>query len=423
MSDDMSKKSVLVADNGSFVEFAVTLGLSFGKVYYWTPSFSAAKTPNKDFIGEGLPEIEVVSSPDPYLDNVDMVAFPDVGFGLMADELAKRGHRVWGSKRAEELELIREKAKQAMEKSGVPVSPWKEITGIDALRKHLQSHKNQFVKLNEYRALSETFFAKDLKYIEPKLDALEHEFGPLKDKAEFIAEDELPDRVEFGADTFCIDGQFPAKQLCGIEIKDAGYAGVFASFDELPPCMKDYYAKMAGVFKDYGYRGSYADEWRIKTPEDGYMIDASCREPSPPGELRQVMLLNFADIVWEGSGGKIITPVAAAKYGAEAIISTSWGDEEWQPIFFPEKLRRFIKFKHFCRIDGTYYAIPQEYKWPEIGGVVGYGDTLDSAIEMVKDIAGQIEGYGLNIEVGSFDKAQEEVKKLGKAGINIFGHE
>jgi len=59
----------------------------------------------------------------------------------------------------------------------------------------------------------------------------------------------------------------------------------------------------------------------------------------------------------------------------------------------------------------------------EIGAVVGWGDTLEEAIEMVKEAGETIEGYGIKFNVGPVAMAQEQIAKIEEIGVSPFSIE
>ena len=67
-----------------------------------------------------------------------------------------------------------------------------------------------------------------------------------------------------------------------------------------------------------------------------------------------------------------------------------------------------------------YYVVPQGEEMKEIGAIVGWGDTLDAALERVKEVADSISGIGIKIQTGSTDKIQEEIAKLEEIGVSPF---
>ena len=423
MPSDLKELTALVCTHGLFVSQAARLARDLGKVYLYTPGAQATSFPamNIGNIGYGLPGVERVDSIfGEHFDDVDLFVFPDIYFADEQEYLESIGKNVWGSRRGEELELYRELAKQEMERLGLPVQPWKKLTGIEALRSHLKANENQFVKINRWRGNFETFKSVNYELSEVKLDEIEHTLGGFKDIVEFVCEDELTDCVEAGLDIYCIDGKYPAATLVGIEVKDLGYVGQFKQWDAIPEPLRRWHEKMGPTLAKYNYRGWLSNEIRIGKDLEPYMIDATCRTPSPPGELLQEFHINFSEIIWEGAQGNVVDPKPAGKFGVQVLLKSAWAEKNWQPVEYPEEFAPQIKLFNAVDIDGKHYVVPQDEELQEIGAVIGWGDTLESAVDHMQEAADSIEGFGIQIPMGSIDKAKEQMEELAALGLPVF---
>lgn len=417
--DNLSEKTALIIDNGLFIEIAKTLSSSFKKVYYACSWKSAFPKSNQYIIGEGIEGVTRIHDVFDYIDEADIIIFPDIYDGDLQLYLEAKGKLVFGARKGEEMELYREVMKEHMKKVGLYVTNYEVVKGIGALREYLKEHEDVWIKQNITRGDFETMHSKNYDLIEPVIDELEHSLGAVKHIKEFIVEDAY-DGVETGMDCYCIDGKYPTETLCGIEIKDCGYTGKFVEYDKLPECITDYNDKMSETMKDFGYRGFFSTEIRVSKDKPPYMVDKCARAGSPPSELYQLMYTNLAEIIWYGAKGILIDPIVEHKFGVEALIHSAWADLNWQAITFPKKYRENIKLRNACVIDGKYYCAPQKSGLVEIGAVVAVGDTLGEAIEMAKKIADTVEGHYIEIKTDSFDRAQEEFDKLSEMGINIL---
>lgn len=418
---NLKKVTALVVDNGLFVDLAVTLGQSYGKVYYTIPSYSGFPKLNAPSVGRGLPGIEVVEDIfGPHFEEIDLFVFPDCYHGDIQMHLVSLGKRVWGARLGEKLELDRVWTKQQMKKVGYPVGPYKVVHGMQELRAHLKANKNQHVKISRYRGSFESFGAPDYKFIEPKLDEVEYQLGARKNDIEIIVEDSLPDKMEFGEDMYCIDGQFPTNIISGIEIKDEAYVGIFKPRAELPEPITRFDKLMAPTLKDFQYRGFYSAEVRIGKDKVPYMIDHCSRAASPPSELYQAFYLNLAEIIWEGAGGIMVDPKPLAKYGAEALIISTWADKNPLTLDVADDIRPYIKLRNVMFSEGRYKIIPRGIELSAVGAVIGFGDTMEQAIDMVKEVAENVKGYYVEVKTEALDRAQDEIDKGEEYGIKIF---
>ncbi len=411
---NLKTKKVLVWDSGIFVEIARRLAEDFGTVYYYAEWRSGYPTSRGLLIGGG--DDTLVRLEDPWElirdDEIDLYVFPDVyDYGIM-EYLASTGKRVWGCRLGAELELDRPKTKDMLAKAGIPIGDYKEIVGLDALRKHLKTHEDAWIKINSTRGDMETFHAPTYEKIEPRLDELEHTLGAKKKIMRFVVEAGIPDAIEAGYDGFCIDGAFPKVGITGIEVKDKGYVGRITKYKDIPPQVQAVNEALVPAFKRYNYRGFWSSEVRISKDGKGYPIDLTARAGSPPSELYQNMISNLAEVIWYGAEGIMIEPEYVAPWGAEVILHCEWADKNWAHIHIPDDVRRNVKLRNYTIIDGEYYIVPQLCGMPEIGAVVATGKTAKEAISEVKRIAGLVEGYYLEAPVDAMDEAIEDLNKI-----------
>lgn len=414
-----SSKCCLIVDNGLFTELAVRMARSFGKVYYYFPWVGAFPKSNSMLVGKGIPGVERINDFWDVKDDVDLWIFPDIYMGGVQLELQEQGKRVWGSRHGDELELFRKESKQHLEKIGLHIGHYEIVKGLDELRKYLKSHKKQYVKVSTTRGDFETFFAKNYKLIEPRIDELELMLGAKKVLMEFIVEDAIEDAVEIGYDGFTVDGVFPQQAMCGIEIKDMGYVGYFKKYQDMPQQIIDINSKISPTLKEYGYKNFFCCETRITRDGTPWIIDPMTRFGSPPSELIMNMYTNLDDILWEGAEGKCVDPIPEGKFGAELLIHSTWADKNWQAVEFPEEIRDNIKLRNLTIINGRHYVVPQMVGLPEIGAVVATADTEKEAIEKCKELAAQVEGYSIETYPDALDKANEEKQKLSDFGIEL----
>ena len=414
-------RTAMVIAHPLFIELAVRLARDFGRVLYWNPGADATfPMAQQGMVGTGMEGIEVVESWAPHVGEVDLFVFPDLYQGALQVHLEGLGKRVWGARTGEDLEIYRGVCKKLMEQEGLPVQPWKTIHGMKALRSHLQATPDQHVKIDRYRGNFETFFSQDYALVLPKLDEIAHNLGPLQEIAEFLVEDDLPDRVEVGLDTFCIDGDYPAHTLTGIEVKDLGYVGQFLKWSDIPEPLTRFTTVMAKHFQKAGYRGFLSNEIRIGQDHDPYMIDLCARAGSPPNELYQEFYLNLSEIIWEGAGGVVVDPKPIAKFGVQVIGKSGWAEANPQPIEIDPKWRRNVKLYNPVCIDGNFCVLPQEDNMAECLSVVGWGDTIEAALKMVEDAGEGVRAYGLKIPMGSADEAVQQMQQMAEIGLPVF---
>lgn len=418
---EISGKKVLVCCAPLFASLAERLARDFGETFLHIPSSGSFPSMNGGMVGHGLPGVELVDDVfGPHFESLDLIVFPDLGNAPLQVQLEKMGKRVWGARYGEELELFREVCKKEMTARGLPVQPWKICKGISKLREHLKANKDQHVKINRWRGVTESFFAPRYELVETKLDGIAHELGAFKELLEFIVEDDLPDRVEIGVDTFCIDGELPKTTLVGIEAKDVGYVGQVCEWAKIPEQIRRWNEKMAPVFERSGSRTFVSNEIRIGEDREPFMIDATIRLPSPPGELIQELFTNFSEVIWSGADGKLVEPQMAGKWGVEVILKSAWAESNHLPVFVPKKFERFLKLYNPVVVDGRRHVVTQDEEMNEIGAVVGFGETLEDAIEMAREVGESVEGYGVKFSLGAVDQVKEQIERIEEIGVSPF---
>lgn len=412
---NLKTKTALVYDNGIFTALAVTLAKSFGRVLYYVPWTSGMPKSNARLIGEGLPGVERIDDPFDHFDEVDIWIFPDVYEAGFQKWLVAQGKRVFGCRGGAELEIDRPKSKETSRKLGIDVGPYKVITGLDALRRYLKSHDDQWVKISGTRGDMETFGAKSYDKVEVRLNELEHKLGAYTKIMQFTVEADIPDAVETGYDGICVDGRFAKSAMTGVEVKDEAYLMKTVRWAELPEQVRTVNEKLAPALKRYGYRGFLSTEVRCTKDGKAYLIDPCCRAGSPPNELYQVLMENIAQVIWFAAEGIIVEPEYKAKWGAEVLLISEWADENWMHVSIDKDVVDFVKLRNFCKIEGEYYVVPQWTGCAEIGAVVAFGDTPDEAIANCKAVAGKVEGHLLDKPLDALDEAREQLEQvLGK---------
>lgn len=416
---DFKSKTVGWLDNGLFVDFAIRYASEFGRTLYWSPWASGFPKSNALMVGDGFDEIERIRHFWDYLDEVDLWIVPDVYMADVQKHLVKLGKRVFGARDGENIELDREASKSIIAKLGLKVGPWKSIVGLSNLRAYLKEHENQWIKVSTVRGDFETFHAPNYDLIEPRLDELEWKLGAKKNIYEFVVEEGIDDVVEIGYDGWTVDGEYPSPIMTAYELKDLGMIGCVRNYEDLSEPVKLVNEKLAPYFKKHQYRGFFASELRVGHDGVPFLIDPCARAGTPSNELLQEFFTNWPEIWWNAAEGNMVKPEVAYKFGVISMIHSSWSNANWQAISFPDEVRQFIKLRNHTKIDGKDYVVPTEVGLPEIGGLVGVGDTIPEAIAHLNENAGKVSGYDLDIKLDSVAHALEIVKKGEEFGIEF----
>lgn len=421
---DLNQIKCLVVDNGGFTYLAERLARDFGKVSYSRPLGEEFPKAYQMLIGKGMDDVELLAWQEAEKQladqKFDLVVFPDVHSYGIQYRLRKQGVPVWGMGEAEHIETDRWLLGDVMEQCDLARNERELIKGVEDLGRYLRGVKNRYVKVNRYRGDMESYHHENWFTTEPWFNELKNNLGVVGSEFEFVVEEPI-DGIEVGFDGWCIDGKFPDPCLWGFEVKDLGYIGRVTPYSMLPKSCIEVNEKLSKYFTENNSRGSYSTEVRVGKDKVAYLIDPCCRCGSPPTQLICEMFDNLGEIMYEGANGNIVTPKHEAKYGCVAIIESNADNPQIDiPIQFPKEWSQFIKFRD-CYYDakGRAHVLPQPLPVPQIGAVVGLGDSVSEAFAHAKEVADSITGYSVSVKVDSFNKAEKVIEDAAKIGIKF----
>ena len=414
---ETSTKSVCIADNGLFSELARTLADSFGKVYYTTPWVSGFPFSAHLEVGEGDEKVERIDDLHQVIDDCDLFIFPDIYQGPVQAHLKSIGKRVWGSFDGDDLEIYRKDAKKHFAELGISQGPYEAIKGMTAVRKYIKAHDHEklWIKGNKARGDFESFAVEGYDLGKSKLDDIEARLGPVAESMTYIVEPNLKDTLDLAIDTFCIDGEYPETAVLGTEEKGECYVGSVRPWAKMPAKLRDIYAKLSPTLKNYGYRNFLSLESRADKTHI-YLQDPCCRFGSPPTEVQLNWITNLADILWQGSDGKVVEPKYAGKFGVQLNIHSDWADSHPLMVDFPQEHRSQIKFRYNSEFDGKTWIMPQG-AGPRIAAVVACGDSMEACMEECKEISGTLKGTQVEAFTRSFPIITEKIEQLKGFGL------
>ena len=426
MSDDLSSKSVMVVDDGQFVDVATRLGREFGKVYFHNPALiEGFPTVRRNSIGKGFDDFTWVRELWPIKDKVDLFIFLDCQNAGLQLELESQGKRVIGSRRSENLEQDRIGFKDIQKRLGLAVPVHAVVHGLLALREHLSGVEDKWVKWNRYRGSFETRHHVNYELSKPWLDALAVECGPFSELFDFLVEDPIHGAVEIGYDGFNFNGRFPSQTLFGPEIKSKCYIGAAVEYGDLDERVREVNEALAPELEKAGYRNFFSTEIRIAEDDENFedgqpvLIEPTCRIPSPPFEAELEVYGNLGAMLWHGSVGEVIEPEMTAKFSVAVRISHDDDAKGWRAIQIEDKLRQWVKLYDAALVDGTYWIAPKEPHAQRIGCIVGIGDTIEDAMEHCREVRDAIKDQPVSSEFDSLVDAIEELQKAEEQGIEF----
>ena len=412
-----NSKALVIDIGGLFPEAAVRLARDCASVKYfceWREAFAGL---TRAKIGDGLEGIERVDHYEKYLDDVDFIFVPDTMCGDLVEYLKKHQYPVAGAGAGEKLELDRWYGRQAQAKNGLPVQETHRIKGLTELTEFLKTHKNYYIKIDCYRETLESFKHTDFASSEYELNNLALKLGPYKEEQLFICE-ELIDGVEPGLDGITWSSELLYPTMCGYEEKGVGIVErTYNTEAELPSLLRIVNYGFSPEFKKFDTRFFFSVEFKVDKDRIPYPIDPTIRLAAPGTSAIQLEAIkNYTEVIYGLATGKKVTPVIPIKYWAACCGDSSRAEKRWLNVDFPASLRKWVKFRMAVRREGKYYACPG---FSSICTVLGSGDTVDEAINQVKERSEQVKATGLSFDVSGLDKIKESIKKGESLGLHF----
>lgn len=431
MDDSLQDKTVTVYDYGYNIGLAQRLSREFGRVNYFCPWKDTEPQTKKLVIGDGIEGIIRVRDFFSYdvMHGTDLFVFPDIYDGDLQVDLVRRGKLVWGARTGEDFEYKRKLFAETLEEVGLPVCHYKVITGMKALKQYLAESEDKWIKVN-LRGDCETWQHINYKLSQFTLQALEYRFGAVKEFITFTVWDAIKTKQEVAYDGFMVASatgrpQFPNIGFLGYEHKNMSHILNAIPYESFPEDVLEVNEKFAPKLAERYFRSAFGTE--IKMAEDGnnYFLDATCRQPSPPGEIIMEMVQNLGEFMYHGAGGDLVELEIEKPVGVQVVIYSEWAQTNWERVEFPEELGRWVKLSRVCYADGAYNISPDMQMNPyptgieRIGSVVALGDTIDEAIDEVRDRCAEIKGTALVMEVESLAECLSRIQAGEEQGIDF----
>jgi hypothetical protein len=404
----------MTIDYGSFMSLAEKLGERVALSRYYSPMDEEFRDVAKCVIGTGIQTIERC---DEYMDpdiikETDLFIFPDIGYGGLQRYLRSIGKAVWGSMGASDLEIYRTRFLKMLEEVGLPVPPSKVITGVQKLTDYLKTVKDKWIKVNRFRRNMETWHHKDYEHSADMLHWLAVDFGGVADQIVFVVQDSIPDAQEIGYDGYSVDGDFPSRSFQGYEKKNELYLGTWLDAEDMPEPVIAVNKALKPVLKKYEYRNFIATELR-----DRFFIDPTMRLAGQTMEHQLESCTNLPEILWFGANGELKDPEYTHKFSAEATLHYGPYTDHWMTLTVPEEAKPWVKMYHCCEVDGVRKFPP--HSSDEVGVVIGLGDTIEEAIEDLRDHLELLKDEPVTAKTNEFVDLIKEIKEAQESGVHF----
>lgn len=422
MNSPIKGKTILVYDYGTFLNHALNLAKEGARVLYYTPWMSSYSefyrySPGIGYEDEGLEKIYYF---EPFIEEADLLFFPDVGPGTLSQYLRKTTNKpIFGTadkyEGGDRFEQDRWWMRQMQNKLGLPTQKTVRITGMTNLRKYLKENPNVFVKLNKFRGDTESFASKNYDMVEIHLDELEVALGPFSETYKFVIEPYI-EGIEPGFDCFFNGKDWVKPYLWGIELGKTNYIGKFVN--ELPKPLQIIADKLKPMLQSINYRGAISIEARVTKEGKPYLIDTCSRFPAPLSTAYSLAIENYGEVIWKVANGEDVTLKNKSKYMAASPLATPHAKEHFVRLDFPEKESDYIKTYTSAKVDGKYYAIKGE---TTVFVLIDAGEDYNKLIAHIKELSGKVDAYMLDLGVVSeLDKITEIVKDYPKYNMGVF---
>jgi hypothetical protein len=419
VSDEISKSCFAVFDHfGLFVGLAERLAKSGARVLYCTPVDRYDRI-NEGVIGSGIEGVEWCEEFWQHKHEIDTFVFPDIRHNGLQAELLSQGFAVWGSQSGMDLEQKREFFMRKLGELGLPVAPHKVVVGLENLSSYLKDKKDIWIKVSKWRGTWETTHWRSWDEDAKKIHHWYVKFGGESESVRFICFDKIDTKLEIGADTFCVDGQWPETMLHGIESKDKSYFSAVTPRYEMPEQLLSMMEALSPYFKEVEYKNQWSMEVRVGDKD--YFIDATSRG-GLPSTRSFLCAKNVPEIIYHGARGKLIQPDYGFKFSAECMVEYTGRMEEGEclEVVYPPEVREHLMLQQ-CYINeaGKVCYPPSDAKGHKsLGWLVATGNTPKEVFDKMKKLADELPD-GLNAEVEDLASVVKEVEEMEKQGIKF----
>ena len=322
---------------------------------------------------------------------------------------------IYGSGHGEKLENDRWKLKEWIKTLGLPLQKSVKITGITALRTHLKTNKDKYIKINIFRGDRESFYSKDAEMVDLILDKLALVYGPHKEEIVFIVEDLIDTDVEIGCDLFFNGPDYLTPMIIGYEYHKNMYLGKVV--DKLPKPLQETIDAFKPLLAKIDYRGAISTEEKIKSEKEHYFIDLCARIPNPLGTGYPIWIKNWPELVYKIGKGEAVKPNIPYKYLGAIALKTKEALTDYVRIDIKKGKEGQIVPIMCCMHDNKLYACKGN---DEVVVLVAGGQSVDDVLKQLKDLGQYVEAEGLDKDtLNGIDKIKDIIAAGKKVGIDF----
>lgn len=323
---------------------------------------------------------------------------------------------IFGSGKGEWLENSRWKVKKWIKEQGLPLQKSYLVKGVTKLRKFIKENPDHYIKTDLFRSDCESFYAKNYKMVESRLNGLMVKYGAMAEEIDFIAEEMLDTDVEIGFDGFFWGEDYVDQCFMGYEKSKELILDKKFLIKDLPPECKEWLNKLKPLLKSLDYRGALSVEWKC-FKDRWYMLDICARSMSPGGAGYPQWITNWSELVYKIGKKEKVDMKTNCNFLSAVFLESKRAEEEDVYVEVKKENRDKIKFMSACQRDGDYYAVKP---CKTVSIPIGSGNTWKEAIENLKKNCEFV--FADELDKGNVDQLDELegiIKNGEKIGINF----
>jgi hypothetical protein len=271
---------------------------------------------------------------------------------------------------------------------GLDVPPHRIISGLYALSEYLKDRKDIFIKMSKWRGSWETTHWRSWRDDWPLIHEWWCRFGPVGYTKTFICFEKIDTNLEIGADTYCIDGQWPDQMLHGIERKDKAYFAAVTKRSEMPHQLTDVMDAFSVFLRKSGYRNQWSMENRVKD-DLNYFIDATTRG-GLPSTASFCAMKNTGSVIRAGAEGVMEQPDFGYKFSCECSVEITGYAEGMQNLLLKDDVRRAFFEQECFELNGVMWWPPDEGHHGNCGWLRTTGNTPKECFDEMNRLSDEL---------------------------------